>query len=772
MSALAGEDGAAVWQVGQCRVELASREVSGPASARVRRVTPKALAVLRLLCAAGGQVVSREALLAGVWPDSAPTDDVLTQAVTQLRKAFAAADGSTPYIETIARGGYRLLVPVLELADQAPPGGAAAATAAMAPAADPAHRLRKRRRRLRRRLLAACSVLLLLSTCVLAWLVWQQCRQPVGAVAVPGFHLLTATDQVESQPALSPDGRLVAYVVPRGQDGSAVVVHARAANSTPQLLRVPPAGARDLQPVFAPDGRQLAFVRQHSDGRCQVLLAAWPGRGPERELLRCDGAALPGFDFTADGRALVFGGGAQAGGPEGIALLPLDTLQWQRLDYPRQPGDRDQQPRVSPDGRWIAFVRNPELGRVYRMPLAGGELSALDDELSEVRGLAWLADSRGLLVARWDGMDMQVRQLGDGPALPAALPGAWPASARRAPVVAFVHRHVRTGLGVATGNGPPQPLYRSSGSELAPTLSADGRRLALYSDRGGQPGLWLGSADGSAPLRVVSGLQPDIQQPPDWSEDGSHLLVVARQGRQPRSLYEVEVASGRGRRLELPGGEPLQAVYAGSRDRLLVLARGNDRGRLQLLHRGNGRWQPGVVLDGASQVRWDPAGGQALFTRFSHPGLFAWDLSGAPRLLHRQWPAPPRQRSWTLDGNGRAWLLQPRPGCRAGLLPLAGGQGGEARCLGGGRAVVAGGFSVAYDGAALVAEVLQDDSDIAWVELSDTAVGQLSVGDRLLIPKLNLLSSEFRGDFRHSFGRGSWDFPDNGPRTWQNERQV
>ena len=82
--------------VGRCHVDTASREIRGPSSPRVRRITPKALAVLRQLAAGAGQVISREVLLAAVWPDSDPTDDVLTQAITQLRKAFAAADDSEP----------------------------------------------------------------------------------------------------------------------------------------------------------------------------------------------------------------------------------------------------------------------------------------------------------------------------------------------------------------------------------------------------------------------------------------------------------------------------------------------------------------------------------------------------------------------------------------------------------------------------------------------------------------------------------------------------
>ena len=57
-------------------------------------------------------MVSREALFERVWPDTMPTDDVLTQAVAQLRKAFADDRDAPRYIETISKGGYRLLADV------------------------------------------------------------------------------------------------------------------------------------------------------------------------------------------------------------------------------------------------------------------------------------------------------------------------------------------------------------------------------------------------------------------------------------------------------------------------------------------------------------------------------------------------------------------------------------------------------------------------------------------------------------------------------------
>ena len=90
--------------IGECLVVLSSREVHAPGVRRPARLTPKAVSVLLVLVRNAGNVVTRDELFAQVWPDTLPTNDVLTQAVTQLRKAFSAGaqDGSA-YIETIAK---------------------------------------------------------------------------------------------------------------------------------------------------------------------------------------------------------------------------------------------------------------------------------------------------------------------------------------------------------------------------------------------------------------------------------------------------------------------------------------------------------------------------------------------------------------------------------------------------------------------------------------------------------------------------------------------
>ena len=79
---------------------------------RTVRIEPKAMEVLMVLAARAGEVVSREDLLAAVWPGVVVGDDALTQSIIKLRKALGDKPRSPSYIETISKRGYRLIAPV------------------------------------------------------------------------------------------------------------------------------------------------------------------------------------------------------------------------------------------------------------------------------------------------------------------------------------------------------------------------------------------------------------------------------------------------------------------------------------------------------------------------------------------------------------------------------------------------------------------------------------------------------------------------------------
>jgi DNA-binding winged helix-turn-helix (wHTH) protein len=78
-------------------------------------VPGKARQILLMLAEAGGRLVTHGTLRAKLWPNVVVEDRTLTVHMSTLRKALG--EGSADIIETVAREGYRLAVPVLVLAD-------------------------------------------------------------------------------------------------------------------------------------------------------------------------------------------------------------------------------------------------------------------------------------------------------------------------------------------------------------------------------------------------------------------------------------------------------------------------------------------------------------------------------------------------------------------------------------------------------------------------------------------------------------------------------
>jgi DNA-binding winged helix-turn-helix (wHTH) protein/tetratricopeptide (TPR) repeat protein len=85
---------------------------------RLRRGTatvhlaPKAFDVLVVLVRQPGRLVSKDELLASVWPDSFVEEGILTVHVSALRRALGREGRPPTYIETVARSGYRFVAPV------------------------------------------------------------------------------------------------------------------------------------------------------------------------------------------------------------------------------------------------------------------------------------------------------------------------------------------------------------------------------------------------------------------------------------------------------------------------------------------------------------------------------------------------------------------------------------------------------------------------------------------------------------------------------------
>jgi len=172
---------------------------------------PKAFEVLAYLVQHHGRLATKAALNEAVWPDTFVMDNSLVQCLVEIRRALG--DDSQQLIRTVARRGYlftaAVTTPVVEFPRKPTGAEAEPGPLPVPPAPAPGGFLN------RRSLTGALMALALAAIALL--LVWlnRPARQELTSVQHPGFvtyeQITSFTDSAVS-PALSPDGRMVAFL--------------------------------------------------------------------------------------------------------------------------------------------------------------------------------------------------------------------------------------------------------------------------------------------------------------------------------------------------------------------------------------------------------------------------------------------------------------------------------------------------------------------------------------------------------------------------------
>lgn len=542
------------YTVGACTVELDTHRITRDGVEQ--RVAAKSIGVLACLIGQAGQVVSRDRLLGDVWNSVAASDELLTQAIRELRRAFRDDPRDPQYIETIPKSGYRLIAPV----------HAESAPLSLERLADlpPASNEIREVARPRFTLFAAVAVVALIVAAAL--MLFTRSVAPVAVATFAPPKSLTSGYGAVEFPTLSPDGALVAYAARLPSETDSRIYVQTSGGSQPFALGAgADEGASDTYPVWSPDGKSIAFMRMDSH-ECTIQIVAATG-GASRPLHPCFRNSVQYFDWTPDGKALITQVMPEGGRHLELHLLGIDDGKLHALDYPRDTANDDLVPHYSPDGKLIAFRRgqNP-FSDIYVMRADGKELRRLTNIHAAIAGYTWLADSQHIVFSSnfEDRTRLYVLDAHSG-----AISGTdivdsvFPATSRHAQRVAAVRDLTGMNLAEYEVGGGPDPAVRapSGGIDVWPAYAHHGRALCFVSDRSGSWQLWLSGTPETEPAALTQIDGNELLSHPVWSPDDAQILFVAQHG--PRSrLYSIDVSSHRLQELGTPNENVRAARYA------------------------------------------------------------------------------------------------------------------------------------------------------------------------------------------------------------------
>ncbi len=485
---------------------------------------------------------------------------------------------------------------------------------------------------------------------VAAVLIWGS-KGPPGLRSRP----LTSAPGLESHPALSPDGTLVAYS--SNETGNHEIVAMQIASR--KTLRLTDDPADDDDPAWFPDGTSLAFVsrRGSETGIWKVPAVGGP------PVLLMGNAVDPAV--SPDG-ALIAYAVPDASGLFRIAVSPLAELSARRVLTTGATGYWDHRnPAWSPDGGQICFE---DLRDLWVVPAQGGPVTAVTQDHASSREPAWSADGRSIFFSsprdgrfalwrvRADGRDPVRLTQGTGSEVQPVLSRdghrmayatrnedpdvevretvppfrSWrigstaqdgmPAFAPDGSSVAFCSNRLGSHdlwlqrLGAAGPEGSPRRLTDLPGTAAVPAFSRDGRWIAFHRVIEGTRGIWIMPAGGGTPVQLAGGVGSDIQ--PAFSPDGTRLAFVSdRDGGQ--NVWVVALAHGRmaGKPERLTSGEGSEFCPAWSPDgRRIAFVRqlGPDSEAWVVGAKAGGdlrRVLHGVRVD---SLRWPPDAGELL----------------------------------------------------------------------------------------------------------------------------------------------------------------
>jgi Tol biopolymer transport system component len=423
--------------------------------------------------------------------------------------------------------------------------------------------------RSRRTALYLALALLAVNAAVLVW--WMRTSHAVPAMNRVGFQRLTDFVGLETAPAISPDGRSVAFTADAGGVRQ-IWVHLTAGGAPLQLTHE---ASDHVNPRWSQDSASILYYAPPREGEGQG--AVWEISalgGPPRRLA----SALTEADVSHDGTRLAFF--RLENGQTQLVVTDRDGSHAQPLGH--FSSYNYAHPRWSPDDRNIAFEHSVGswVDDLYVIASTGGDIRQVTHDGALIKGLAWLPDSSGLVFSsarkntvmylplmqlwrqRLDGGDPEQLTFGDAsydyPDVGRdgrVLASRWRMQfdVWKYPVEGDAAKNAREGVRITAQTGQVQ----------TPTISPDESEVAFLSDSGGHGNIWIKNLRSGELRQVTHERDPGVVVGvPIWSPDGRSIAFASNGKTEDATVVSYSTVHPDGSDLRNPIKEGAWATWS------------------------------------------------------------------------------------------------------------------------------------------------------------------------------------------------------------------
>jgi eukaryotic-like serine/threonine-protein kinase len=362
--------------------------------------------------------------------------------------------------------------------------------------------------------------------------------RPAARTSAPVvLRRLTDFVGVEEFPALSPDGKSVAFTADVG--GVRHVWVRLLAGGMP--LQITHDDNDHQSPRWSPDSASLIYYTPSREP---------DGLGTIWEISALGGTARPittslgGGDISHDGRHIAYLRAEQ--GQVELAIADRDGTNSRTLTR-LAVGESFSGLRWSPDDRMVGFQQGQVFSYdIYYLPVTGGAPKAITQDGNPLAGFAWLPDSSGVVYSSsrgetvlylptmnlWSvgigGKDLRQLTFGETSYVRPDLDASGNIVATRVRTKFDIWKYPVDGKAPDNTRRGVQ-ITHQTGAVQTPSVGPHDRELVYLSDSGGHGNLWITNLESGDTRQITFEQNPRLALGvPVWSPDGAYIAYVTR----------------------------------------------------------------------------------------------------------------------------------------------------------------------------------------------------------------------------------------------------